>query len=111
MECARLSDTSKTTVEIADVRVLHVHGPASWHDDVTIVGNGPALSALCELISAALAGEPAAGEFTVADGEGYQLTIKLRPAPFGDRAWDNCRLPYSDPIANPPNWDFTEDDL
>jgi hypothetical protein len=82
--------------------VLHLHGQRAWHDEATIIGNGQALTALRDLIISALAGREATGTFFVADGEGYSLTVKLRPAPFGDPTWNASRLPYSDPIANPP---------
>jgi hypothetical protein len=83
------------------VPVLHVHGQLLWHDDATIVANGSALLALRDLIDSALTGVLAQSMFTVSDGEGYELTIKLEPALFGEPAWDRHRLPYIDPIANP----------
>jgi hypothetical protein len=86
--------------------VLHLHGQRAWHDEATIIGNGQALAALRDLIETALAEGNAKGEFFVADGEGYSLTVKLRPAPFGDPTWEEARLPYSDPIANPCSGEF-----
>ncbi len=82
--------------------MLHIHAQPLWHDEATIVGNAQALTALRDLISEALSKGKGDGGFTVSDGDGYQLTVKLRPALFGDPMWDNCRLPYTDPIARPP---------
>ena len=100
-----MPDESQSTVRSEEIRVLHVHGQRLWHDEVTVVGNGQALSALRDLLNAALADGEADGEFTVSDGEGYRLMIKLRPAAFGDAAWNSCALPYSDRMANPPRTD------
>lgn len=85
------------------VRVLHVHGQEYWHDDVIIIGNGQALAALRELISLALARNSASSEFTVADGEGFNLSVQLRAASFGDPQWNDCAVPYTSEIARSDN--------
>ena len=82
------------------VAILHVHAQLAWHDDAVLVGNEEGLRALREAITEALeSGEGGHANVTAADGEGYQVVVKLRSADFGARAWDDARLPYTDEVA------------
>lgn len=80
--------------------VLHIHGQSRWHMSAVVVGNRAALLGLRDAIDRALKGEcRAAVETFSADGEGYEVEVRLRDADMGAPEWNNARLPYFDEIA------------
>lgn len=88
----------------SELRILHIYGPAAWHDPVVIVGSRAALTALRASLDAAL--ETSAPATTpdcyTADGEGFFVTVQQFPGAMGDPRWQGLATPYSDPMAADP---------
>jgi hypothetical protein len=82
------------------IRLLHIYGQGSWHDNIEIVGNTEALQALAEAIRYALLDRNAETEAFVTDGEGFHVKIMLYDKPWsGTDGWSNVPVPYSDEVA------------
>ena len=79
--------------------ILHVYGPAVWHDPVIIAGTREALHALAETIQCALAGprdsRQAPPDFCATDGEGFRVEICVATL----AGMDDYALPYTDAVA------------
>lgn len=92
------------------VRLLHVHGPASWHGTVLVVGNRNGLLVLRDAVDEALASPALRGSTTAmaSDGEGYGVEVTLVDEAWTHPAWETAPLPYHDPVARggrDPDWD------
>jgi hypothetical protein len=81
------------------VRLLHVYGQYSQHDEVEIVGNRNALVALQIVIDHALKFGVAETTQMTSDGEGYGVVVKLDDKPWDSPAWETKHLPYSNPVS------------
>ena len=81
---------------------LHIYGQQSEHDDVTIIGDAKALTALKEAIELALQDKKVrVSHFFTNDGEGYSVNI-IKKSDLSDMP-----VPYTADYAeekNPEKW-------
>jgi hypothetical protein len=71
---------------------LHVYAQYTSHDDAIIVGTKDAVARLRDALNRALeSGESVVGS-TTADGEGFQVIVKVRDA---DSYYERVGLPYT----------------
>lgn len=79
--------------------LLHVFGPAFWHDTLRIIGNKDGLTALRDAIDVALKEGYHYGDSpaTTSDGEYFDIQVLNYDKPRS--AWNLVTLPYTDEIA------------
>lgn len=92
----------------ADIALLHVYGPYTYHDQVMIVGNTEGLMRLLDTIRKALTGNAQQDRAVASmpineavfhtDGEGYQVIVIRQDADWQAKEWDNLLCPYTDDV-------------
>jgi hypothetical protein len=90
----------------ADIALLHVYGPYTYHDQVMIVGNTEGLMRLLDVIRKALTNDaeqdravssmPINEAVFHTDGEGYQVVVIRQDADWQSKEWDEMLCPYTD---------------
>jgi hypothetical protein len=105
---------------VKDMRLLHFYGQCQWHDEVWVVGNRAALTALRDAIDTALSADTGAetqaiANASVADGEGFEVVVRMEDGPWNGEFWKGAAMPYSDEVAAAGNeregviWPFQRD--
>jgi len=82
------------------MKQLHIYGQEVWHEEAFIVGDRISLELLRDCLNQVLEGKEDAvahtkAEFSVNDGEGYDLHIAL----VSDKQMDKMAAPYTKEMA------------
>ncbi len=83
-------------------KLLHVFGQGSWHEDVLLVGNRPALTRLVQMLQFVLrsnADKANDNSFWVNDGEGYEVRVELHEGDWDSPFWKQANVPYYEEYA------------
>lgn len=83
----------------SEVKLLHIYGQYSHHDEVIIIGNTEGLMALHKVLGEAICNgsgsTPLKGELMVSDGEGYQILVIREDSNWGSGNWGKIPVPYT----------------
>jgi hypothetical protein len=80
--------------EKPDLGLLHIHAQETNHAPAFIIGNKQGLRDLFAALTSAINGGSAVATFYTADGEGYDVTVKLDNSNWLTGNWAKRRLPY-----------------